>query len=266
MDCGLRRSFRCCHQVTARCKQLIIDIFLQGSEQLLSTWRFMHRLRSHKSTSRRILGSLEFFFRAGPAGSLASRYYGMLHIAPDIGDAVCPGETPDIGGCLCTYMNSLYSISWSISKFLTSMYDIARIWILWLQYRTLHRRKSFGIGGQRASDRSLLRISYPISKFLISILKSWPSKSKSWLRYRMWQRALDWSLLPISYPISKFFTSILNSWLRYRSHDFDIEVFEYPISWNLRNMTSIPKSKTSISKSKLCFWYWINPYHAEGRD
>jgi hypothetical protein len=52
--------------------------------------------------------------------------------------------------------------------------------------------------------------------------------------------------------------------LRYRSHDFDIEVYEYPISWNLRKTNSISKSKTLISKSKLCFWYWINPYQLGG--
>ncbi len=40
--------------------------------------------------------------------------------------------------------------------------------------------------------------------------------------------------------------------LRYRCHDFDIEVYEYPLSWNLRKLTL-------ISKSKLRFWYWINP-------
>ncbi len=97
---------------------------LRGSEQLLSTWRLMHRLRS---ICTQINFNLNFgvtwiFFRAEAGGSLASRYYGMLHIAPDIGDAVCPGKTPDIVGCLCTYMNLLYSISWSISKFFTSMY------------------------------------------------------------------------------------------------------------------------------------------------
>jgi hypothetical protein len=32
------------------------------------------------------------------------------------------GKTPDIGGCLCTYMNMVYLISWSKSKFFTSMY------------------------------------------------------------------------------------------------------------------------------------------------
>ena len=161
------------------------------------------------------------------------------------------GKTPDIGGCLCTstYMNLMYSISCSISKFFTSMYVYE---FCCFDIVPDIEEKSFDIGGQRASDWSLLRISYPILKFFTSI-------SKSWLRYRMWQRASDWSLLPISYPISKFF-------LRYRSHDFDIEGYEYPISWNLRKMTSISKSKTSISKSKLCFWYWINPYHAEGPD
>ncbi len=58
----------------------------------------------------------------GAPGTWPARPAGMLHIAPDIGDAVCPGKTPDIGGCLCTYMNMVVSISWSISKFFTSMY------------------------------------------------------------------------------------------------------------------------------------------------
>ncbi len=45
---------------------------LRGSVQLLSTWRFMHRLRSHKSTSSWILGSLEFFLGQDhlPAGTM----------------------------------------------------------------------------------------------------------------------------------------------------------------------------------------------------
>ncbi len=47
----------------------------------------------------------------GAPGTWPARPAGMLHIAPDIGDAVCPGKTPDIGGCLCTYMNMAYSIS-----------------------------------------------------------------------------------------------------------------------------------------------------------
>ncbi len=65
------------------------------------------------------------FLRAAAGGSLASRYYSMLHIAPDIGHAVCPGEntsyrpkTPHIG----TYTNMLDSISWSKSNFFTSIY------------------------------------------------------------------------------------------------------------------------------------------------
>ena len=117
-------------------------------------------------------------------------------------------------------------------------------WILWLRYRTRYRRKSFDISGQRASDWSLLRISYPISKFLTSI----------WLRYRLWQRASDWSLLRTSYPISNFFTSISKSWLRYRmwqrASDWSLLQISYPIS----------KFFTSISKS--CLRYrslWV-PY------
>ncbi len=153
------------------------------------------------------------------------------------------GKTPDIGGCLYTYMNLMYSISWSISKFFTSMY------VYEFCCFTRYLRKSFDIGGQRALEWSLLRISYPISKFFTSI-------SKSWLRYRMWQRASS----------SRYRTLYRSFSLRHRSYDFDIEVYEYPISWNLWKMTSISKSKTSISKSKLCFWYWINPYHAEGPD
>jgi hypothetical protein len=64
------------------------------------------------------------FFRAAAGGSVASRYYDMLRIAPDIGHAVCPGENTSYrpGGCLCTYMNLLYSISWSISNFFTSVH------------------------------------------------------------------------------------------------------------------------------------------------
>jgi hypothetical protein len=63
-------------------------------------------------------------FRAEAGGSLASRYYGMLHIAPDIEHVVCQVENTSYRprGCLCTYMNSLYSISWNISEFFTSMF------------------------------------------------------------------------------------------------------------------------------------------------
>ena len=46
-------------------------------------------MKIHAGTNQlEFLGSLEFF----GGGSLASRHYGMLHISPDIGDAVCPGE------------------------------------------------------------------------------------------------------------------------------------------------------------------------------
>ncbi len=43
--------------------------------------------------------------------------------------------------------------------------------------------------------------------------------------------------------------------LRYRSHDFNIEVYNFPISRNLRKMSSISLFKTSKSKPKL--WYWV---------
>ncbi len=150
------------------------------------------------------------FFRAG---SLPSRYYGMLHIAPDIGDSVCLGVNTWYRGM---HMYVYEFVVFDIMVYIQVLYFDVRIWISWLRYRTLHRRKNFDIGGQRASDWSLLRISYPISKFLTLISKSWPWISKSWLRYRMWQRASDWNLLPISYPISKFISSISKSWLRYR--------------------------------------------------
>jgi hypothetical protein len=175
------------------------------------------------------------FLRAEAGGPLVSRYYGMLHIAPDIGDAVCPGENTWYREMpMYVYEFFVFDIMVCIQGF----YFDVRIWILWLRYRTRHRRNERHFWPPRYRWSKSVGLEPPPN--IVPDIEVLTLMSKSWLRYRMWQRASDWSLLQISYPISKFFTSISKSCLRYRSlwvpyivksskNDFDIEVKNFDI-------------------------------------
>ncbi len=126
-------------------------------------------------------------------------------------------------------------------------YFNVRICLCCIRYRARSRRKNFYICGQSASDWSLLQNSRPISRFLTWI-------SKFWLQYRGWQRASNWSLLRISNPPPNIephnkklglYRSVL---LRYRSYDFDVDVYDLQYRRIFQNWLQYKSTKISISR------------------
>ncbi len=200
----------------------------------------------------------------------------MLHIAPDIGHAVCPVENTWYRGCLYTYMNMLYSRSWSISKFFlqcTYMNFVASISYP-ISKKNLRCRwskrvglepppnivpyiKVFDIGcgkeariGSSSEYRTYIEVFYSdieimtsISKFMISL---YPACSAVVMALRFGTQGPGfepWLFHKACYM------PLHGCWTKLR--DF----YDFSISRNHRKMASISKSKTLISKSKLCFWY-----------